>query len=96
MIDEGLLALVAVDLVSGARTILSDDMTPNAVNAFQFPRGLALDSANNRALVIDSVLDALIAVDLSTGARSILSDATTPDAIKLVFQPYRSISPSTA
>ncbi len=31
-----------------------------------FPNGVALDSANNRALVIDKALDALVAVDLTS------------------------------
>ena len=35
--------------------------------------GVAVDTANNRALVVDSNLDALVAVDLTTGVRSILS-----------------------
>jgi DNA-binding beta-propeller fold protein YncE len=42
-----------------------------------FPRGIALDSANNRALVVDSSLAAVVAVDLSTGDRTILSDSVT-------------------
>jgi len=61
-------------------------MTPDAVNIFSLPRGIALDSANGRALVIDpgGLLGgggpALLAVDLENGVRTILSDvATTPD-----------------
>jgi hypothetical protein len=49
IVDNGLDALVAVDLTSGASTIVSDSSTPNAVNAFITLLGVVLDSANNRA-----------------------------------------------
>ena len=80
-------SLIAVDLVTGVRTVLSDDNTPDAVNTFSSPQGIALDSANNRVLVVDDGLDALMAVDLSTGARTILSDDTTPDAVNAFSRP---------
>ena len=51
-----------------------DADTPDALNLFTNPQGITLDSANNRALVVDSGLDAVIAVDLTTRARTVLSD----------------------
>lgn len=41
------------------------------------PEGIALDSANNRVLVIDLSLRSLFAVDLATGNRSVVSDSDT-------------------
>ena len=74
-------AVYAVDLATGARTILSDAMTPNGNNALTFPIAITIDSANDRALVLDEVLQAVVTVDLVTGARTILSDVTTPDNV---------------
>jgi DNA-binding beta-propeller fold protein YncE len=86
--DNGLDALVAVDLTTGARTIVSNSSTPDAVNAFNNPYGVVLDSANNRALVTDYRLGALVAVDLTTGARTIVSNSSTPDAVNAFSNPY--------
>ncbi len=82
-IDNRLRAVVAVDLVSGDRTVLSDSVTPNSLNAFPGPVGIALDTVNDRALVVDNRLRAVVAVDLATGARTILADsgATAPLAL---------------
>ena len=41
------------------------------------PKAIALDSANNRALVVDNVLQALIAIDLNSGEITVISDANT-------------------
>ena len=72
MVDNGLDALVAIDLDSGARSVLSDDNTGTGPN-LGTPRGIALDSTNNRALVVDSGLDALIVIELDSGERAISS-----------------------
>jgi DNA-binding beta-propeller fold protein YncE len=69
-------AVVAVDFSTGERTILSDSVTGMGPN-FLSPRGIALDSANNRALVVDASLAAGVAVDLSPGDRTILSESVT-------------------
>jgi Bacterial Ig domain/Cadherin domain/PQQ-like domain len=76
LLDSGLDALVAIDLDSGDRSILSDDNTGAGTNLI-IPVAIELDSANNRALVVDSSLDALIAIDLASGNRTTLSDAST-------------------
>ncbi len=80
-------AVLAVDLDTGARSIFSDNATPDANTPFSAPEGIALDSANGRALVLDYLLNAVVAVDLATGARSILSDDTTPDANNALLSP---------
>lgn len=72
-------AVFAVDLTDGARTIVSDANTPDATNLFQNARGIALDSAGNRALVVTAYPNAVYTVDLATGARAILSDDSTPN-----------------
>jgi len=87
VIDEGLDAVIAVDLTTKARTVLSDNSTPDTNNPFDWPRSIAIDSDNNRALLTDSSLDAVIAVDLTTGARTILSDNSTPDAANPLYNP---------
>jgi DNA-binding beta-propeller fold protein YncE len=89
--DRELEALLAVDLGSGDRTVISDQKTGTGVvdpvlgSAFNTPVSIALDSANNRALVLDEgripeeewIFEALLAVDLGRGDRTIISNETT-------------------
>ncbi len=77
-IDSRLRAVVAVDLLSGDRTVLSDSVMPDSLNAFLGPVGIALDTVNDRALVVDNRLRAVVAVDLLTGARTIVSNDDLP------------------
>lgn len=72
--DADLDAIIAVDLTSGLRTVLSSSTSPNATNAFRNPADIIIDGANNRALVADSGLSAIISVDLTSGERTVLSD----------------------
>src|SRR5690606_35423476 len=83
-------ALLAVDLATGMRTLISNNNTPNDSNAFISPAGIVLDAANNRALILDSDSNrrALMAVDLATGERTILCDATTPNGEHPFSSPY--------
>ena len=71
--EPDLSAVIAVDLTSGARTILSNSSTPDAVNAFSSPSGVELDRENKRALVSDDGIRGLIAVDLVNGQRVFVS-----------------------
>ena len=75
--NEG--ALYAVDMSTGNRSIISDNANGTGT-FFNKPVGITLDSANNRALVVDVDQDALYTVDLTVGAtlgdRSILSGNT--------------------
>ena len=64
VVDDFSDAVVAVDLTTGARTILSDSSTPNATNPFSNPRGITLDAANTRALVVDNGGNTVVAVDV--------------------------------
>lgn len=73
VVDGSLSALVAVDLETGDRSILSDAGTGNGPPLDEEDvLSIALDAANNRALI--ATPDALLAVDLGTGDPSILPD----------------------
>jgi len=85
-----LFSLVAVDLASGVRRIVSD---PSTGNGPRFgPRAVALDG--ERALVLATNVDvpdeddhlALFAVDLASGDRSIVSDEFTGEG-RPFFEP---------
>ncbi|MHC4137969.1 MAG: hypothetical protein ACYS0K_23755 [Planctomycetota bacterium] len=60
--------LVAVDLVTGNRTVLT-----GAGTALELPRSMVVDG--DRALVGDASLRAIVTVDLATGDRNLLSDS---------------------
>ena len=68
--DRSAGTLVAVDLATGARSILSD---AGASPAWTAPQGVAWDETNDRAVVLAA--DALYTVDSSTGARALVSSA---------------------
>lgn len=75
VLDDGVDALVAVDLATGDSIVISsssDGLQP----ALSQPTDLILDAANGRVLVIDKVSDALMAIDLTTGMRTELSGDT--------------------
>lgn len=76
--------VIAVDLISGARTVLSSNSIPNATNPMRNLQGIAIDRPRNRALVVDSNLESVIAVDLSSGARTIIASPTFPNASELL------------
>ncbi len=72
-------SVVAMDLTTGVRTILSDNTTPDANNTFS-RRSRGVDTTGNRALVVDGQ-SVIVAVDRSLpGERTLFSDTTTPDA----------------
>jgi hypothetical protein len=82
-------AIVAVDLATGERTILSDSDTPDSVNPFDNQlTDLVLDPAGNRLLVAErnspNMDDArILGVDLTTGERTIVSSNGFPDMMNL-------------
>ncbi len=63
--------ILAVDLASGARSVLSDSMHGAGPGMDQV-RAIAVDGARDRALVYDDALQAVVAVDLDDGDRTIL------------------------
>jgi hypothetical protein len=79
-------SLTAVTLADGNRTIISANANPTAMPPtpevgtgpnFDYPIGVVLDSANNRALVVNNFSNLIIAVDLLTGDRTVFSNANT-------------------
>jgi DNA-binding beta-propeller fold protein YncE len=64
-----------VDLATGARSDISSPAVGTGI-ALDGPQSVALDSANNRALVIATIDSVVIAVDLATGNRTELSGQT--------------------
>jgi uncharacterized protein YggU (UPF0235/DUF167 family) len=84
--DFGKKAIIAVALDTGARTLISDNTIEMGSSTFDLltPRYIALDAANNRALVLDE--STLAAVSLATGARTILSDTDNGSGIELSSQ----------
>ncbi|HET8698103.1 MAG TPA: hypothetical protein VFO94_11480 [Gammaproteobacteria bacterium] len=72
-------AIYAVDLVSGARTILSDGTTPNNTLPLSHPLELALDRNHQRLLVTENNPPSVVTVDLTDGTRQLLSGSGVPD-----------------
>lgn len=72
--DRGLNALVAVDMLNGARTVVAGPGIGNAPTP-RFATDVTWDHAANRALVVDSDLGAVMALDVDTGDGLVLSDA---------------------
>lgn len=64
--------ILRINAGDGERTVLAEDPSLGYVS----PRSMALDSSNNRLLVVDSGYDHLIAVDLTSGAKTAF--ANTP------------------
>jgi len=71
VIDSGIDAVVAVDLASGDRTIISNSTTGTG-QTFSAPENIVLHSALNRVLIAD-ITRGLIAVDLASGDRTIVN-----------------------
>ena len=73
------LAIIAVDLNSGMRTLFSGNVVPGSSgDSFVNPEGMVLDSSKDRILVIDSGVNGVIAVDLSTRDRELFSGSNVP------------------
>jgi hypothetical protein len=77
--DRGLLAIVAMDLATGARSILSDSETGDISTPFDCPEGLLVDAPNDRVWIGDICQDTVFEVDLGTGVRTAKSSPTIPD-----------------
>ena len=78
VVDSARQALVAVDLHTQARSVVSGRSHPNSDVPFEFPTAVVVDHRSDRALVTDSVLRAVIAVDLQAGTRTVLSSDAVP------------------
>jgi DNA-binding beta-propeller fold protein YncE len=67
-------AVHVLNEATGALTLVVDNNTGSGPTLGSM-RGMALDSANQRLLIIDATRLGLVAVDLSNGARTVLSQA---------------------
>lgn len=79
VVDSTLNTLFSVNLTSGDRTVISSLTTGTGEGPqFNSPTEVALDSAQNRALVIEGGLEStLISVALANGNRTVISNTTT-------------------
>lgn len=84
VVDQTLHALLAIDLVTGHHSVLSDENTPDATTPFTEPRKLVVNFSGTTAWVIDDAYDDIIQVDLATGARSLLVDTVGTAAMQPV------------
>ncbi len=76
VVDAGLDALIAVDLTTRVRTIISAENVGSG-QPFSQPESLAFDAINNRVLVIDKAAGGvLFSVNPATGDRTVLSSST--------------------
>ncbi|MEM8816259.1 MAG: hypothetical protein AAGE85_10545, partial [Pseudomonadota bacterium] len=73
VVNDGGASVIAVDLLSGNRSILSDDNTGTGA-AFGRPTNITIDARNNRALVVETQPPSIVAVDLATGNRTPIVD----------------------
>ena len=76
----------SIDLATGDRTVLSGFASSGLVGtgpSFMFPATLALDSTNNRLLVLDegSQVLALISINIATGNRTVIANASTGSGV---------------
>ncbi|WP_108126556.1 hypothetical protein [Saccharospirillum mangrovi] len=77
VLDSSSRRLLAVDLNTGERTVVSaNNAANNGENPFNSPSDMVLDAANDRVLVIDKNLKKILAVALDTGKRTVLASYT--------------------
>jgi len=76
IVDESTANIQKLDLVTGLRTLISDNNLADAGPELEDPRSILIDSRNNRALVGDA--GRLFSVDLTTGIRETISNLNNP------------------
>lgn len=74
VIDDGNLALVAINATTGARTRISKFGTIGDGLPLQALSGLAMAESGTQVYATNGLPDALLTIDLATGNRAILSD----------------------
>lgn len=78
IVDSTLDNLQRVDLLTGERTLISDNAVHDGPSLDE-PRHLLIDSANHRAFVSDTMPSRLFSIDLNTGVRSIFFGRGEPE-----------------
>ncbi len=84
VVDSELQAIVAIDLATSVRSIISSAAVPDADNVFAKPVAIEINAAADTAYVLDAENRAIIAVDLASGTRTITADNTSPGAPKFI------------
>lgn len=79
VIDSRLDNLQRINLVTGERTLVSDNAIHDGPSLDE-PRHLLIDSVNHRAFVSDTMPSRLFSVDLNTGIRSVLFGSDMPES----------------
>ena len=87
--------VMAIDLSEenlGVRTPFSTASIPNTDNLFTASgdhvlTSISVDTANDRALMVDRGLNAIFSLALEDGARTILSDADSPNSLNTLLDP---------
>jgi len=73
-VDKSLRALLAIDLISGQHTVLSDENTPDSAALFTDPAKLVISSSGSTGWVLDRAYDDIVRVNLTTGVRTLVVD----------------------
>lgn len=79
VLDAENMAIIAVNLASGTRTITADNTSPGTPK-FIRPIDIVLQESAGRLLVSDAGVSGILAIDIASGTRSIVSDAQTPNS----------------
>lgn len=72
--------IIAVDMATGKRNLLSGAGTPDDENPISASLGIAIDDTRNRALVTGYQESSIYTVSLETGHRAVLSSPTEPNS----------------
>lgn len=80
-------AVFIVDPVTGGRTILSDDVVPNATNALTTASAVIVHSTLGILVSDSATADAVVKIDATTGAKTIFSSSTIPNATNPLNNP---------
>jgi hypothetical protein len=78
--------IYAVDMATGARTVLSDNETPDTENPFNFATAIVFDEAGDQLLVLQRSSSALT-VDPDLGTRSVFVDDSGGNVVSAVNDP---------
>ncbi|WDD97916.1 hypothetical protein [Thalassomonas actiniarum] len=85
--DWRLMALLAIDLSTGERTIIADSDTVGNGDFFNGPDDVEFDTENNRAFILNGDLGAIFSVDLSNGHSEQILDTCLNDDLEDVLVP---------
>jgi hypothetical protein len=82
--DYGLPAIIAINLATGDRNVISDNTGIGSGTNFFVPYDISFEKEANRVLVVDYGVDILMAVDLDTGDRTSVSSNVVGTGINFI------------